>query len=203
MLPGPGDQVDLAAGAGAVGEHRDRLGAADGVDLLDAEQRAGRQDRRVRQAAVVALRGARSARSTRRRPPGPARRSSPRWTPAARCRRARRARPARSGTISWRDACRRAPPAVVDVLLELGLAGGPQPADRLLEPGADVGVERARARRASAATGTAMSVCSTPSNRAENSVTASTPRWRTASQIGRTTSRAASTSKSARGTTAR
>ena len=53
----PGDQVDLRARPDAVGEHRDRLGAADGVHLVDAEQRARRQDRRVRQAAVVLLRG--------------------------------------------------------------------------------------------------------------------------------------------------
>jgi hypothetical protein len=50
-VAGTGDQVDpRLALAGAVGEHRDRLGAADGVDLVDAEQRARRQDRRVRQA---------------------------------------------------------------------------------------------------------------------------------------------------------
>ena len=54
-----------------------------------------------------------------------------------------------------------------------------------------------------AARGTAMSVCSTPSNFAEYSAIASTPRSRTSSQIGRTTCSAASTSKSARGTRAR
>ena len=70
-VAGAGDQVDRAARAGAVGEHRDRLGAADGVHLVDAEQRAGGQDRRVRQAAVLLLRRGRSARSSRRRRPGP------------------------------------------------------------------------------------------------------------------------------------
>ena len=54
--PGPGHEVDPRAGADAVGEHRDRLGAADGVHLVDAEQRARREDRRVRQAAVLLLR---------------------------------------------------------------------------------------------------------------------------------------------------
>ncbi len=54
-----------------------------------------------------------------------------------------------------------------------------------------------------AARGTAMSVWSTPSNCWEYSVIASTPRSRTASQIGRTTWIAASTSNSARGTAAR
>jgi hypothetical protein len=51
--------------------------------------------------------------------------------------------------------------------------------------------------------GTTISACSTPSNFRENSVIASTPRSRTASQIGRTTWVAASTSKSARGRAAR
>ena len=44
---------------GAVREHRHRLRAADGVDLVDAEQRAGREDRRVRAAAELGLRRAR------------------------------------------------------------------------------------------------------------------------------------------------
>ena len=51
-----GHQVDRPARAGAVGEHGDRLGAADGVHLLDSQQRAGGQDRRVRQPAVLGLR---------------------------------------------------------------------------------------------------------------------------------------------------
>ena len=57
MAARPGDEVDLAARAGAVGEHRDRLGAADGVHLVDAEQRARGEDRRVRQPAELVLRG--------------------------------------------------------------------------------------------------------------------------------------------------
>ena len=52
----PGHKVHAAARASAVGEHRDRLGAAHGVDLVDAQQRARGQDRRVRQAVVVLLR---------------------------------------------------------------------------------------------------------------------------------------------------
>ena len=67
MLPGPVTRSTLAARAGAVGEHRDRLGAADGVHLVDAEQRAGGQDRRVRQPAVLALRRG-GQRDRRRRP---------------------------------------------------------------------------------------------------------------------------------------
>ena len=59
MLPGPGDQVDRlelgAVGVGAaVGQQRDGLRAADRVDLVDAEQRARGEDRRVRQPAVLA-----------------------------------------------------------------------------------------------------------------------------------------------------
>ncbi len=59
-VAGAGDQVDRLAAAlaltGAVGEHGDRLGAADRVDLVDAEQRAGREDGGVRQAAELLLR---------------------------------------------------------------------------------------------------------------------------------------------------
>ena len=44
-----GDEVHPTAGPRAVGEHRDRLGAADGVHLRDAEQLTGSQDRRVRE----------------------------------------------------------------------------------------------------------------------------------------------------------
>ena len=53
-----GDQVDLGAGADAVREHGDRLGAADGVHLVDAEQRARGQDRRVHLATELLLRRA-------------------------------------------------------------------------------------------------------------------------------------------------
>lgn len=52
----PCDQVHGRALGGAVGEHRDRLGAADRVHLGDAQQRAGRQDRRVHLAVAVLLR---------------------------------------------------------------------------------------------------------------------------------------------------
>ena len=54
----PHHQVGGPTVAGAVGEHRDRLGAADRMDLVDAEQGAGREHDRVRQAAVVPLRRA-------------------------------------------------------------------------------------------------------------------------------------------------
>ncbi len=56
-VAGAGDQDGRAALLGAVGEHRDRLRAAGRVHLVDAEQRAGRQDRRVRQPAELPLRG--------------------------------------------------------------------------------------------------------------------------------------------------
>jgi len=59
----PGHDVGRGAVLGPVGEHRDRLRAADCVHLGHAEQRAGRQDRRVRRsrqaggrARVLALR---------------------------------------------------------------------------------------------------------------------------------------------------
>jgi hypothetical protein len=54
-VAGPGDHVHGLAGAGAVAEHRDGLRATDGVDLGDAEQRAGGQHTRVGQAPVVPL----------------------------------------------------------------------------------------------------------------------------------------------------
>ena len=50
--PGPVTRSTVAR-PGAVGEHRDGLGASDRVDLLDPEQRARREDRGVRQPAVV------------------------------------------------------------------------------------------------------------------------------------------------------
>ena len=55
-VAGAGDHVDRGALVGAVGEHRQRLGAADGVDFPDAEERAGGEHRRVRQAAELLLR---------------------------------------------------------------------------------------------------------------------------------------------------
>ena len=50
--------VDVVLGVGAVGEHRDGLGAADGVDLGDPQQRARRQDRGVGQTRELGLRRA-------------------------------------------------------------------------------------------------------------------------------------------------
>ena len=50
--------VGVVLGVGAVGEHRDGLGTADGVDLGDPQQRARRQDRGVGQARELGLRRA-------------------------------------------------------------------------------------------------------------------------------------------------
>lgn len=55
-VAGPGDHVRGRAGLGAVGEHRDGLGTADGIDLVDAEQGAGGEDRRVREPVELDLR---------------------------------------------------------------------------------------------------------------------------------------------------
>ena len=49
----PGDDVDPRAAFGAVGEHRNGLGATHGVDLVDAEQGAGTEHDRVRQGGVT------------------------------------------------------------------------------------------------------------------------------------------------------
>ena len=58
-VAGAGDDVDGPDGLGPVGEGADRLGAADGVHLVDAEERARRQDRGVRGQGrtVIAARG--------------------------------------------------------------------------------------------------------------------------------------------------
>ncbi len=54
-VPGTGDHVRARAVLGAVGEHRHGLGSADRVDLFDAEQGAGGEDRRVGQSTEVLL----------------------------------------------------------------------------------------------------------------------------------------------------
>lgn len=48
-VAGPGDHVGRGAGLGAVREHRDGLGTADRVHLVDAEEGAGGEDRGVRE----------------------------------------------------------------------------------------------------------------------------------------------------------
>ncbi len=55
-VAGAGDHVGGRAGLGAVGEHRDGGGATGGVHLVDAEQRARGEDRRVRKPAELGLR---------------------------------------------------------------------------------------------------------------------------------------------------
>src|SRR5690606_37170388 len=54
-VAGPGDHVDRFALSGAVGEHADGGGAADGVDLVDAEESGDGEDSLVGQAAVGLL----------------------------------------------------------------------------------------------------------------------------------------------------
>ena len=138
-VAGPGDQVDPAARAGAVGEHRDGLGAADGVHLLDAEQRARRQDRRVRQAGVLGLRG----RGERDR--GDARHLRGYDVHHH----ARHQRGDASGDVEPDPLDRHHPlgdraaghDLRDDVRLQLRLTAGAQPADRLLQPGADLRVQ--------------------------------------------------------------
>jgi hypothetical protein len=75
-VPGAGDDVHRLTqhrpvhrlgAVRTVGEHRDRLGTADGVHLVDLEQRARREDGRVRQPVVVLLGRARDG---ERRHPG-------------------------------------------------------------------------------------------------------------------------------------
>ena len=200
MLPGTGHQVDASARADAVGEHRDRLGAADGVDLLDAQQRARREDRRVRQSAVVLL-GARGQRDGAdagdlgghdvHQHAGDERGESAGDVEPDAVDRHLAVRHRGSGTELGRD-----------VLLELGLAGDPQPADRLLQAGADGRVERREGGRGRLDRHPDVGLL-TPSCLADISRIASSPRIRTSSQIACTAGTAASTSKSARGTASR
>ena len=79
----------------------------------------------------------------------------------------------------------------------------PGPTDRLLERGAHVGVEPVEGAAQRRARGTRRWVGRTPSKRSPRSRSASAPRCSTSSQIGRTCSRAAVTSNSARGSARR
>ena len=200
--PGPVTRSTRAHGPDAVGEHRDRLRAADGVDLVDAEQRARRQDRRVRQAAVVLLRRGRQrdradagdlgghdvhqhAGDQRRDAaghvePDPVDRHLAVGDPGAR-RRARWPRPARARPRRWPAAGGSTPPA------RPGCRGRGAASASLQRLGRHPDVGLGRRRRTAA----------------DSSRIASSPRVRTASQIACTAGTAASTSKSARGTTSR
>ena len=139
MLPGPVTRSTRAHGPGAVGEHRDRLGSPDGVHLLDAEQRAGGQDRGVRQPAVVLLRGG----GQRDRPDAGDLGGHDVHQHAGHQRRQA------AGDVEPDPVDRHHPlghrgaggHVGGDVLLELGLAGGAQPGDGLLETRAHVGVQ--------------------------------------------------------------
>ena len=143
-VAGAGDEVDrldrAAGGGGPVRQHRECLGAADGVDLVDAEDRARGQDRRVRQAVLVGLRrrGERDGadagdlggyrvhhhradqrrKATRHVQPDPSHRHDAAF---------------HRGAVGHLGD---------DGLLELGRTGATQSLDGRLESGADVGVER-------------------------------------------------------------
>ena len=155
-VAGAGDQVDRLADdlpgarfaarsvlAGAVGEHRDGLGPADGVDLLDPQQRARGEDRGVGVAGEDALVGALRRAGHRQRP-----------HPGGLC--GHDVHDHAAGQD--RDAAGDVEADPVDRHPALGhgaagdhLGGGvgaalvlvhqPGPADRLLQRGADVGVE--------------------------------------------------------------
>jgi hypothetical protein len=62
----PGNEVDREAVRRAVGEHRDRLRPADGVHLLDTEQRARAEHHRVRQAVGLLRRAGHGQRADSR-----------------------------------------------------------------------------------------------------------------------------------------
>ena len=92
-VAGADDLGDRRDGLGAVGERRDRLRAADAVDLVDAGELGGRQHQRVE---LAVRRRHHHDDALARRRPSPAPRSSAPRTDRPRCRPARRARPPRS-----------------------------------------------------------------------------------------------------------
>ena len=141
----PGDQVDGTAAACAVREHRDRLGAADGVHLVDAEQRARSQDRRVRPAAEAGLR---RGRERDRGDAGDLRGHDVHDHRGNQRRQA--AGHVETHPLDRHHALRH--PAARDHLgdhvgLELGLAGAAQPGDRLLQGGPHRRVQTAQCLR--------------------------------------------------------
>ena len=198
----PHDQVGRLAVVGAVGEHRDRLGAADRVHLVDAEQRAGREHDRVRQAVVVPLRRARDGQrpdagdlgghdvhhDARRVGDQPARHVEP--DPAY-------GHPALGDGAARRTTCDVGVLAALRLVHRAGPGGRPPPG-RLVRPG-----PAPRGRRPAPRAAPGSSPRRPGRSRWVHSRTASAPRSRTSSQIGRTTSRATSTSSAARGSTSR
>ena len=141
-LPGPGDHVDARDRLGAVGERGDRVRPADAVDLVDAAERAGREDHRVPAGRADddlvdagRLRGDRAhddaarvrarARRGRRSPRGaPASRAAARPGPAGARRRRPRRRPARATAptfaIASSSPARTAGSSAVERVLQLG-----------------------------------------------------------------------------------
>ena len=138
-VAGAGDQVDLLAAVEAVREPGDRLRAAHRVDLFDPEQRTHREHRRVRQAAELLLR---RGGDRERRDAGDLRRYDVHHH-AGRQRRTT-ARDVQPDALD-RDEALRDPAAGRglggDVGGQLVLADLADPADRLLERAADLGVE--------------------------------------------------------------
>ena len=201
-VAGPGDQVDRRAQAlDAVGEHRDRLSAADGVDLVDAQQVAQAQDGRVRQPAELCARrgGHREGADA-----GDLRGHDVHQHAAGQRREA-------AGHIETdarhRDGLGLDHGAGCDlgadqVRRPLGLGDLAAPADGLGEGRAHLGVELVGAARQHLGRYTQV-LGTTLSNRSANSRRAASPRSATASQIPFTAPRAWSMSNAPRGTTAR
>ena len=140
-----GDEVDRAALPRAVGEHRESLRATGGVDLVDPEQAAGRQDRGVRQSAELGVGRTGEGDARHARHLG--------WHGVHDDGADQRRQAARNVEA---DALHRDDAALDggagrnigdEGVLELGLAGLAQPADGFLETGADVGRERVERSR--------------------------------------------------------
>ena len=206
MLPGPvtrstGAQRAALGQVDAVGEHRDRLGAADGVHLVDAEQGAGGEDRRVRPAAEVPLRRRHHG---ERLHAGHLRRDDVHDHAAG-------VDGASAGHVQADPVDRQ--PALGDGAARHDRRGdvdaplvevhAPGPVDGLQQGGAHGRLERIGGSRAVAPTGTRSEGGRTPSSFSVQRSTAAAPSARTSSMMGRIRSPASATSMAARGTTSR
>ena len=198
-----GHEVDPRTVLGAVGEHRHGLRPTDGVHLVDAQQAARRQDRRVRQPAVLTLRWRRDRDRARPRPPAPGRRSSPRCSGR---------RPDPPGTYrptrpTGTHFSVTVPPGTTSTVTSsrtLRLVHASGAVDGLLERGPEGGVERRRGRPGSPGAGTLRRLEVDPveagGELAHGDGARAGARRR---RSGRTCSTAASTLSAARGSTSR
>ena len=168
-LPGP-TILSTAVSLGAVGERRDRLRAADRVDLVDPELSRGRQQHRGRPRRDTAIRDSRELRGhDGHHQRG---RDTPRDRPGRRRRPLRSAETGASSRLPGRStrSCRRT------LRLVEGTYGDREPAEAARKAGS-------ASAPAMASAGTRMTGGRSPSRRSVQSRTASSPRSRTSATI--------------------